>query len=149
MHSCIYTVRRKAKYSSSSPSCCSILLQGRSPSRDAGWPKDAKIYLLTVHDQSMSTPCLPLLFPLVCLYMLQYSYLQGDNPALSLYNVQAYAGLCVSVCIQCELRPIPFDSLLMLNRAILLPGLPPGSQPLQVFLVSSLSVLLNAIPKGH
>lgn len=42
MHSCIYTVRRKAKYSSSSPSCCSILLQGRSPSRDAGWPKDAK-----------------------------------------------------------------------------------------------------------
>lgn len=106
MHSCIYTVRRKAKYSSSSPSCCSILLQGRSPSRDAGWPKDAKIYLLTAHDQSMSAPRLPLLFPLVCLYMLQYSYLQGDNPALSLYNVQAYVGSCASACIQCELRPI-------------------------------------------
>lgn len=102
MHSCIYTQRKKAKYSSSSPSHCSILLQGKGLSRHVCRPKGGYLFnnsiqpcflacdkacqlRLSPHIPVSSRSCLPL-------HLYQRWSSQQPTQVQSPFNIHAHAG---------------------------------------------------------
>lgn len=115
--------RRQAKYSSSSPSHCSIVLRGEGLSRHAGWPKGAYHFSDSTQPKCVSLdffshPLLAFLYIFISTGPLNKT-IQVQSP----YNIWAHTGpWCTGACsvnggAACSVQTNgPLDLSLMLER---------------------------------